>query len=123
MIQSFKGYCYTCYGFGHKANQCRSRMSERNNSQRNIICNNYRKTRHNAKFCRSKTTRKDELIKKKKLVKRIDADEVNKEMKNIWINKEENDDKRESIPLSGVDVSFGNQSQSYGLRGALMNIL
>lgn len=29
MIQSFNGYCYTCYGFGHKANQYKFRVNER----------------------------------------------------------------------------------------------
>lgn len=51
MIESFNGYCYTCYGFGHKANQSRSRMNGRNTIHENITCHNSNRPEHIAMFC------------------------------------------------------------------------
>lgn len=105
MIQYFNDYYYTCYGFGHKANQCRSRMNGRNVVQNNVVCHNCSRPQHIAKFCRSKNTRKDNSVKRDEPIKKIDPKETKKEMNKIWRNKEETNDKGESIPPSSADVS------------------
>lgn len=47
-------------------------------------------------------------MKKDEPVKKVDLNEVKKEMKNIWRKKEETGDKGEYVPSSGVDVSSKN---------------
>lgn len=41
-------------------------------------------------------------------IKKVDPVETHKEIKNIWRKKDKAEDKGESIPSSGANVSFGN---------------
>lgn len=92
----FNGYYYTCNGFGHKADVCRSRFGGSKLVQNVVMCHKCDNPRHIATFCRRINVNVDP-IKNNDLLKKFD---------HIEMKKEENEVKNWSMPTYGVDFSF-----------------
>lgn len=58
MNNNFHRYFHTCNGYGHKANQCRSRSHTVNSIQKNVNCYKCKQSKHYANQCKNENMEK-----------------------------------------------------------------